>query len=176
MAGGTATNYTYYYQIDKNDGNWYSALSSWLTATTLGTSLSGITGTNASKWFKLKLTITTSTTNATAITSVYLTTTSTTTAQDYQYPLDTASVTITGLISWTEIHAYLWNDPNTATQIAVTESSWSSFSFSQSYSWQSWYITLIKAGVKYLRVPITYIGNDVEIPVFQLQDLAYNNI
>ena len=47
--------------------------------------------------FKLRLRITTSTTNATAITSAYLTTVSTTTAQDYQYPLNTFNLTLTGL-------------------------------------------------------------------------------
>lgn len=88
MAGGTATNYTYRYQIDKNNGNGFSAWSTNKTATTLGTALNGETGIDASLGFKLKLEIATSTTNTTAITSVYLTTTSTTTAQDYQYPLD----------------------------------------------------------------------------------------
>jgi hypothetical protein len=96
MAGGTATNYTYDYSIDKNDGNGFSTMTtSNYTATTLGTALNGITGINANKGFKLKLEITTGTTNATAITSVYMTTVSTTTAQDYQYPLDTVTVSIT---------------------------------------------------------------------------------
>lgn len=98
MAGGTATNYTYEYAIDKNDGNGYSAMtSSNYTATTLGTALNGITGINAALGFKLKLKVTTGTTNTTAITSMYITTVSSTTAQDYQYPLDTNTVTFTGL-------------------------------------------------------------------------------
>jgi hypothetical protein len=96
MVGGTATNYTYQYQIDKNDGNGFSAWSSDKTATTLGTSLNGET-INATTGFKLKLKITTSTTNATAITSVYMPMTSTTTTQAYQYPLDTVPVTVTAL-------------------------------------------------------------------------------
>lgn len=174
MAWGTATNYTYYYQIDKNDWAWYSALSAWLTATTLWTSLSWLTGISASLWFKLKLTITTSTTNATAITSVYLVTTSTTTTQDFQYPLDVASVEITWLIPWTEIHAYLWNDPSTNTQISVVESSWSTYTFTQAYSWQGGYITIVKQWLKYLKIPITYSSSNVSIPVFQQVDLAYN--
>lgn len=98
MAGGTATNYTYEYAIDKNDGSGFSTLtSSSYTATTLGTALNGITGIDASKGFKLKLKITTGTTNSTAITSVYMLTNSSTTAQDYQYPLDINTVTFTGL-------------------------------------------------------------------------------
>lgn len=98
MAGGTATNYTYDYAIDKNDGNGFSAMTTAnYTATTLGTALNGITGIDASKGFKLKLEITTGTTNTTAITSIYLLTNSSTTAQDYQYPLDINTVTFTGL-------------------------------------------------------------------------------
>lgn len=98
MAGGTATNYTYEYAIDKNDGNGYSAMtSSSYTAAQLGTALNGLTGIDASLGFKLKLKITTGTTNTTAITSVYLLTNSSTTAQDYQYPLDINTVTFTGL-------------------------------------------------------------------------------
>lgn len=104
MAGGTATNYTYEYSIDKNDGNGYSTMTtSSYTATTLGTALNGITGIDASLGFKLKLKITTGTTNATAITSVYMTTVSTTTAQDYQYPLDVINLTLTGLVAGSDI-------------------------------------------------------------------------
>jgi hypothetical protein len=94
MAGGTATNYTYRYQIDKRDGNGYSALSGNLTPTTLGTALSGLSGINAPLGFFLAIEVETIVTNATAITSIYLTTTSTTTAQDYQYPLDVGIIQI----------------------------------------------------------------------------------
>jgi len=97
MAGGTVGNYTFGYQIDKNDGAGWSTLTSGSTAAQLGTALSGITGIDASKGFKLRIKITTGTTNTTAITSVYVLTNSTTTAQDYQYPLDVNTVTFTGL-------------------------------------------------------------------------------
>lgn len=97
MAGGTVGNYTFGYQIDKNDGAGWSTLTSGSTAAQLGTALNGLTGIDASKGFKLRIKITTGTTNTTAITSVYLLTNSSTTAQDYQYPLDTNTVTFTGL-------------------------------------------------------------------------------
>ncbi len=103
MAGGTATNYTYQYQIDTGSG--YSAWSSDKTATTLGTALNGET-LNAVTGFKLKLKITTSTTNATAITSVYLLTSSTTTTQAYQYPLDTITLTIDGFVTGSDVVIY----------------------------------------------------------------------
>lgn len=95
MAGGTATNYTYRYQINKNDGAGYSAWSASKTSTTLGTALNAETGIDAKKGLKLKLEITTGTTNTAAITSVYLLTTSTTTTQAYQYPLDPVTVKVT---------------------------------------------------------------------------------
>ena len=104
MAGGTATNYTYDYAIDKNDGSGYSTMTtSNYTATTLMTALNALTGIDASLGFKLKLEITTGTTNATAITSVYMLTNSSTTAQDYQYPLDTFNLTLSGLISGSDV-------------------------------------------------------------------------
>lgn len=98
MAGGTATNYTYRYQIDKNNGNGFSAWSASKTETTLGTALSGEASISAVNGFKLKLEITTGTTNTTAITSFYLVTTSTTTTQAYQYPLDLSTITLSNVI------------------------------------------------------------------------------
>lgn len=97
MAGGTVGNYTFGYQIDKNDGAGWSTLTSGSTAAQLGTDLNGLTGIDASKGFKLRIKITTGTTNTTAITSVYLLTNSSTTTQDYQYPLDVNTATFTGL-------------------------------------------------------------------------------
>ena len=96
MAGGVAGNYTYRYQIDKNDGLGYSAFTAGLTATTLGTSLSAQV-INFTLGFKLRLEIVTSTANTAVITNVYLTTVSSTVAQDVQYPLDTTTITFSGL-------------------------------------------------------------------------------
>lgn len=102
MYGGTATNYTYQYQIDKNDGNGYSAWSSDKTPTTIGTALSGET-INAALGFKIKFKVTTSTTNSTAIQAFYVPMVSTTTSQAYQYPLDTITLTMTGLVAGSDI-------------------------------------------------------------------------
>lgn len=105
MAGGTATNYTYRYQIDLNDGNGWSSWSSSYTATQLGTALNGET-LDAALGFKLKLEITTGTTNTTAITSVYLLTSSTTTTQAYQYPLDLYTLSMTGIVTGSDVVIY----------------------------------------------------------------------
>lgn len=98
MAGGTIGNYTVEFSIDKNDGNGYSAY-----ATASAANLSGITGINAALGFKLKVRLTTGTTNTTAITSLYFLTNSTTTAQDYQYPLDVAPITVSGLVTGSRV-------------------------------------------------------------------------
>jgi hypothetical protein len=104
MAGGTATNYNYNFSIDKNDGaGWSTMTTANYTATSLGTALNAIGTLNAQLGFKLRLKITTITTNTTAITSVYMTTVSTTTAQDYQYPLDVITLTLTGLVAGSDI-------------------------------------------------------------------------
>jgi hypothetical protein len=100
MAGGTAGNYTYSYQI--NTGSGFGSWSSELTADALGTALNGL-GALPATGFKLKLRITTSTTNATAITSVYILTNSTTEYQDYQYPLDTNKLTLTNIPTNAEV-------------------------------------------------------------------------
>jgi hypothetical protein len=93
MAGGTATNYTYQYQIDLNNGAGFSAWSSDKTATTLGTALNAEI-ISPSLGFKLKLKITTSTTNATAITSVYMATVTSAANQANYHPLDQTSITL----------------------------------------------------------------------------------
>ena len=98
MAGGTTTNYTYEYAIDKNDGNGFSTITSAAhTAITLGTALSSITGISVSLGFKLKLKVTTNTANTVAITSVYVTTITSAADQANYYPLDINTVTFTGL-------------------------------------------------------------------------------
>lgn len=98
MAGGIVGNYRFEYAIDKNDGAGWSAMTAAAYATaTLATALNAIGALDASKGFKLRIKISTTTANTTAITSFYMPTVSTTTAQDYQYPLDTNTVTFTGL-------------------------------------------------------------------------------
>jgi hypothetical protein len=95
MAGGTAGNYTYAYQIDTGSG--FGAWSAELSAAALGTALNGLGAMSASTGFKLKLRITTSTTNTTAITSVYVITGTSAADQANYFPLDTNTVTFTGL-------------------------------------------------------------------------------
>ena len=173
MAGGTATNYTYEYAIDKNDGNGFSALtSSAYTATTLGTALSGITGINAALGFKLKIKITTGTTNTTAITSVYVTTTSTTTTQAYQYPLDMNTVTFTGLPMGTDVIVL---SAGTNTILASVDAN-ASTSWTWTYSGaQTVDIGFIKPGyVPYYIRNLALGTTDTSIPVSLAVDRNYS--
>lgn len=104
MAGGTVGNYRFEYSIDKNDGAGWSAMTSAAyTAATLATALNGVGALNAALGFKLRLKISTTTGNTTAITSFFIPTVSTTTAQDYQYPLDTVTLTISGLVTGSDV-------------------------------------------------------------------------
>lgn len=171
MAGGTATNYTYDYAIDKNDGNGFSVLTTAnYTATTLGTALSGITGINAALGFKLKLEITTGTTNTTAITSVYVTTVSTTTAQDYQYPLDVNTLTLTGLISGSDV---VINTNGTNTTVGEVDAGGTSFIWTFSGA-QTIDIKIIKAGyVPYQIYAYSLSAENANLPISQVVDRNY---
>lgn len=176
MAGGTATNYNYNYAIDKNDGAGWSAMTTTnYTATlenTLGTALNGITGINASKGFKLRLKITTTATNTTAITSVYMTTTSTTTAQDYQYPLDTITLSVQGLVSGSDIVILA---AGTETVLATQEDI-SGTSYSYTYEApQSVDIRIYKEGYYPSTVATAYMlgSSNASLLATQVPDVSY---
>jgi hypothetical protein len=172
MAGGTATNYTYDFAIDKNDGNgWSQMTTNNYTATTLGTALNALTGIDASKGFKLRLKITTGTANTAAITSVYITTVSTPTAQDYQYPLDTNTVTFTGLPTGTDMVIL---SAGTNTILAQQEANPStSFSFVYSGA-QNVDVGFIKPGYVPLYIRgLSLSTSDATIPVSLTPDRNY---
>jgi hypothetical protein len=98
MAGGTIGNYNLQYQLNKNDGAGYGTLKTLSAA-----NLFAETGIDAQKGIKLKIRITTTVTNSTAITSLYITTVSSTIAQGYNYPLDTYNLTLTNIISSSDV-------------------------------------------------------------------------
>lgn len=169
MAGGTAGNYTYAFQIDKNDGNGFSAWSSERTAAQLGTDLNALTGISAVNGFKLKLRITTGTGNTTAITSVYVLTTSTTTTQAYQYALDTITLTLTGLQTGSDVVVY------SAGTTTVLGSADAVNSYAYVYSTpESVDIGVFKAGYVpfYIRA-YALSSADASLPVAQVVDRAY---
>ena len=102
MSGGTIGNYTIEYDIDVNDGNGFTE--SWTTLSGANLSTETIDPTDG---FKLKIRITTVTANLTAITYLRIDTTTTATAQeDNLYPLDLITLTITGLITGSDVVVY----------------------------------------------------------------------
>jgi len=171
MAGGTATNYTYRYQIDKNDGAGFSAFSAVLTATTLGTALNGIAAISAVNGFKLKLEVTTGTANTTAITSMYVLTASTTATQAYQYPLDVNTVTFSGFPTGTDIVILT---AGTATILASQDSNpTTSYAFTYSGA-QNVDVGFIKAGyVPYYIRNLSLTTTNVTLPVSLTVDRNY---
>jgi hypothetical protein len=103
MGNANASNYNYNFSIDLNDGAGWSAMTTAnYSAKDLGTALNAFT-LDASKGHKLSLQITTATANTSAIYYVYLTTASTASAQDYQYPLDLTTLTLTGVVPGSDI-------------------------------------------------------------------------
>lgn len=166
MSGGTATNYTYGFQIDKNNGSGWSTLTSGSTAITLATALNGLTDINALNGFKLRIKITTSTANLSAITSLYLLTSSTTTTQAYQYPLDINTVTFTGPVAGSDMVVL------TAGTTSVLFSSDAASTFTYTYSGaQTVDVGFIKAGhVPYYIRNLSLTTTDSSIPVAMTAD------
>lgn len=177
MAGGTATNYTYQYQIDKNDGNGFSAWSADKTATTLATALNGEASISAVNGFKVKIKITTSTGNTTAITSFYLLTSSTTTTQAYQYPLDVNTLTLTGVLAGSEIRCFTGSPGAAAVEIGGIESSSGNFVLTHSSGGVSGFITIINVDRQAFNFGIdsafSYTAADLSLPVSQVLERNY---
>lgn len=169
MAGGTVGNYTFAYQI--NTGAGYSAWSSELSAAALGTALNGLGAINPATGFKLKLRITTSVTNTTAITSVYITTGTSAANQANYYPLDTNTVTFTGLPTGTDVVVL---SAGTSTILAQQdENPTSSYGYTYSGA-QNIDIGFLKPGYvpQYIR-NLALAANDSTIPVSLVIDRAY---
>lgn len=99
MTGGTIGNYTLKYDIDI--GNGYS--NNWDDLT--GSNLSAVT-VDPAVGFKMKIEITTSSTNTTAITFLRMDTITSVSAQGNLYPLDTITLTLTGLQDGSDVVVY----------------------------------------------------------------------
>lgn len=106
LTGTNTGNFTYEYQIDVNDGNGWNGTWKTLNATNLSGESVAATG------FKLKYRITVATASATnALTYIRIDTVSTAVAQAANlFPLDYATVTLTGLISGSRVQ--IWDDTN----------------------------------------------------------------
>ena len=169
MAGGTVGNYTFAWQADTGAG--FGAWSAELTAAALGTALSGLGAIDPAVGVRLKLRITTSVTNTTAITSVYVITDTTGAAQDNQYPLDTNTVTFTGLPTGCDVVVL---QAGTSTILAQRdEGASSSYGFTYAGA-QSVDVGFLKSGYVPLYIRNLSLGTlDSSIPVAMTIDRNY---
>lgn len=84
-----------------------------------------------------------------------------------------ANVTLTGLVADSEVRAYLGTNPATATELAGTESSGTSFNFAQSSGSSAGYIHILHVNYQPIFLPLTYSSVDVSIPIQQQVDRQY---
>jgi len=84
-----------------------------------------------------------------------------------------SNLTLTGLKADSEVRAYLGTDPATATELAGTESSTTTFTFSHSVAGQSGYLQIFHVDYQPVIIPLVYSGTDSSIPVQQVGDRQY---
>lgn len=167
-SGSTWGNHTLEYQVDTGSG--YGGTWKALNAATLiGDTFNSTTG------FKLKIRATCLTANAgNVLTNLRVALTTTQTDRDTKlYPISVNTVTLTGLVTGTEVRAYLGIDPGTATEIDGIDSSGTSFTFSQAVPGQQGYIQIFNTAYQPVRLPITYSASDISIPIQQITDRNY---
>lgn len=84
------------------------------------------------------------------------------------------NVTLTGLKSGSEVRAYLGTNPATSVEIGGTETSGTSFTFSQAYGGQDGYIQIFSLQYQPVFLYITYSALDQSIPIQQVIDRQYD--
>lgn len=138
-----------------------------------GAAIANETGIDAELGFKLKVRIKTNTTDTAAITSLYLSTKSTDTSRAYTYPLDLATLTLTGLVSGSDIVVLA---PGTSTEYDnVDANSGSTYGFVYDAGVVSAVdICVYKAGyVPFFIRNLTVTASGGSVPVQQVADRAY---
>lgn len=170
VIAGTNTNLvTFEYQIDTGsgwNGTWKTLDAATLSAETISPS-----------GFKIKIRGTLTSSGTAQITSIILSTTSSQASQtNYLYTLDTASITLTGLIAGSEVRAYAGTDPSTATEIGGTEGTGgTTFTFQHSAAGQDGHIVILAMGYQPIYLPYTYTSTDASILIQPVIDRNYNN-
>jgi hypothetical protein len=122
---------------------------------------------------KLKVRVKTVVANTTAITALFIYAESNDTTRARQYPLDSVTVSLTGLQVGSEVRAYVGTDPATAVEVGGIESCGASFTFSQSVAGSDGYIRIMSTGFQEFYLPITYSASNVSIPISQVLDRNY---
>ena len=131
------------------------------------------TGIDAEKGFKMKIRLRTRTTNTAAILSLYVFTNSDATSRAYQYPLDLATLTLTGLQPGSDIVVL---QPGTSTEYNNTDANVGT-TFTYTYDTETVTavdVAVYKAGYVPFFVrnfPLTVAG--ASLPIVQIADRAY---
>ena len=168
---GTWTGISAQYDLDTGSG--FSGTWKTLNAANLKTETISPSG------FKMRLKFTQSGTGNTgsALQTVKIDTVSTLAAQTgNMFPLDTNTLSFTGLATGSEVRCYVGTDPATATEIGGVESTGgSTFSFQHSSGGSDGYIMILAMGYQPIRIPYTYKSSDDSILIQPVIDRNYNN-
>lgn len=168
LTSGTASNFTIEYKIDRNDGAGFSA--SWATMSGANLSAETISAVNG---FKLKIRITTAVTNTEAPSFLEILTNTDATSQHELYPLEEYTVTLSGLVSGSDI---VIRSAGTSTILSSVDSNSGS---SWSYTYEAPHavdVDVIKPG--YVVLPLlrnfTLPSSNSTLPVSQIVDRNYS--
>jgi hypothetical protein len=170
VTGGSGTaNLAVKYQIDINDGNGYNG--TWKDATSANLSAETI---NETDGFKLKIQITCTTAGTNYLNSLYFSMTTTAVAQYTNYPLDTYTLTLTGLQANSRV-AFLTTGTETLLQDVQTAVSGSvSYTYPDTSVGDGIDIATLAPDYKYFIVEnYTLDDANTSIPITQTEDLIY---
>ena len=160
------------YQIDKGTG--YSGTWKTLSQVNIG----GESGIDPDTGFRFKLRYSLAASGSALFTSFSIATTTTLAVQSAGlYPLDTSTLSFTGLQPGSEVRCYQGSDPATAVEIGGIESTvGSTFSFTHSSGGQVGFIRILAMGYQPISIdPYTFKSTDDSILIQQVVDRNYSN-
>lgn len=166
---GQTTNMSWQYQIDTGSG--YGG--TWKTLNLTNLMAETVTSTTG---FKIKILITCTVASVSnSIFNIFLSLTTTSTDQFQNlYPLDTATLSLSGLISGSEVYVYQGSisSPSSATLLGSTTSSGTTYSLTHTAAGQLGYIVVFALGYEPIYLPYTFSTAD-SIPIQQTIDRDY---
>lgn len=165
-----AGNISLQYQLDTGSG-WGGTWKA-LTGANLSAESISVTG------FKMKLRVNaTATSSSNTFTFARIDTNSSISDRNSNlYPLDTSTLSFTGLVAGSEVRCYTGSDPATAVEIGGTESSGTSFSFTHNAGGSVGFIRIFALGYQPVNYdPYTYSSTDTTLLVQQTVDRNYVN-
>lgn len=167
-AGGNTGNLGVKYKIDVNDGNGYSA--SWEDATSAN--LSGET-IDPDLGFKLKVQITCTTAGTNYLNSLYFSMVTDSTEQYTNYPLDTYTVSLTGLQTGTKV-AVLTTTTETLLELLTVSGGEVSYTYPSDDVGNGVDFAILAPGYLYQKIAgYTLTAANASIPVVQNVDYGY---